>query len=257
MSNGAMNDTSLKLLHPPIVEAVLDIDCIMRSDFELGAAETAARDAYRDGYPVFQSRRLTEHVFEQPQGADAKFSIREGLQAYQFVAQDTKQLVQVRTQGYSFNRLAPYEGLDSYLPEIKRTWLLFVDVTKPLQVRALRLRFINRILLPAEDGQVKLETYLKIGPRLPDEDRMGLEGFMARNAAFDKETGVRVVTLMASQPVENDQLPVILDIEVTDDSIVAPDNWEVIAKRVEVLRELKNRVFKGTLEEECLAMFQS
>lgn len=66
----------------------------------------------------------------------------------QFLKNDEKQLVQIRPQGYSFNRLAPYGGFDEYLPEIERAWRLFVDIVMPLQVKLIRLRYINRFLLP-------------------------------------------------------------------------------------------------------------
>ena len=72
--------------------------------------------------------------------------------------------MQVRAQGFSFNRLAPYSGLDDYLPEIERTWSLYVDLASPVQIRAIRLRYINRILLPLAANTVDLDEYLKIGP---------------------------------------------------------------------------------------------
>ena len=72
-------------------------------------------------------------------------SVRRGIQALQFLHADEKQLVQVRAQGFSFNRLAPYTSLDDYLPEIERTWHLFVGLASPVQIRVVQLRYINRI----------------------------------------------------------------------------------------------------------------
>ena len=87
-------------------------------------------------------------------------SIKHGVQALQFLQDDERQLVQVRVQGFSFNRLAPYTSLDDYLPEIKRTWGLYVDLVKPVQVRQIRVRYINRILLPMTERRSRFRPLL-------------------------------------------------------------------------------------------------
>jgi len=112
-------------------------------------------------------------------------------------------LTKVRMQGFSFNRLAPYTSLDDYLPEIERTWGLFASIASPVQIRVVRLRYINRILLPLTNGRVELEDYLKVGPRLPDEDRLRFAGFLNQYAAVEIDTGHQVNIVLTSQPPEN------------------------------------------------------
>lgn len=116
-------------------------------------------------------------------------SVRGALAAYQFVQSDGKQLVQVRAQGFSFNRLAPYTGFDDMLAEVERTWHLYVKIASPVQIRVIRLRYINRILLPLVEGRVELDEYLKVGPKLPDEDRLAFSGFLNQHLAIEKGTG--------------------------------------------------------------------
>lgn len=88
------------------------------------------------------------------------------IQALQFLQDDEKQLVQVRAQGFSFNRLASYTTLDDYLAEIQSVWELFTGLASPVQIRTIRLRYINRILLPLTNGSVELEDYFEIGSSL-------------------------------------------------------------------------------------------
>jgi uncharacterized protein (TIGR04255 family) len=234
---------------------VLDVDCDMPPALDLGTLEAAARDLFRDRYPKFRAQFLQQHTIQAPVEGSPQLSVRRGLQAFQFLQDDERQLVQVRTAGFSFNRLAPYTSLDDYLPEIERAWGAFVGLASPLQARQVRLRYINRILLPLAKGQVNLDRYLAIGPRLPEERRLTFLSFLHRHAAAEKGTGNRVNTTLASQPVENERLPVILDIEAAGDASIDPKDWPSLGERIQALRSLKNLVFQRTLTGRCLKLF--
>jgi uncharacterized protein (TIGR04255 family) len=185
-----------------------------------------------------------------------QLSIRHGIQAFQFLHADEKQLVQVRAQGFSFNRLAPYTSLDDYLPEIKRTWQLFVGLASPVKTRAVQLRYINRILLPTVAGRVELSDYLKIGPRLPDEEKLMFVGFLNQHAAVETDTGNQANIVLTTQPQEKDKLPVIFDNCVRSAGTAEPEDWPWILARILSLRALKNRIFGNTLTERCLNLFR-
>jgi uncharacterized protein (TIGR04255 family) len=251
-----MSDRLLNLKSPPIVEAVLDIDCDMPPTLALDKLEASARDAFRDHYPKFRTQLI--HAFRVEAAADRAPNVttRQGNQALQFLQEDEKQLVQVRTQGFSFNRLAPYKSLDDYLPEIERTWRLFVGLAAPVQIRLIRLRYINRILLPMTAGQLNLDDYLKLGPQLPDQDKLILEGFLTNHSAVESDTDNRVNIILAAQPPENDKLPVILDIETYKLGNAEPDDWAGSLSKVQSLRRLKNLVFENSLTDQCLNLFQ-
>ena len=251
-----MNAAALKLRNPPIVEAVVDIDCESPPGFDLTALEGPARERFRDRYPKFNKRFLHELEIEQKAEAPLKLSARQAVQALQFLHDDERQLVQVRAQGFSFNRLAPYSSLDDYLPEIKRTWQLYVEMATPVETRNVGLRYINRILLPTEAGKVELDEFLKIGPRLAGEEALELTGFLIQHAAVEKDTGHQVNLVLTSQAPENEKLPVIFDIGVTTPLREEPGNWPAIRQTVDSLRRLKNRIFQDTLTDKCLQLFR-
>jgi uncharacterized protein (TIGR04255 family) len=251
-----MDAPALKLKSAPIVEAVLDIDCDLPPGIDMPALEGAAQQRLSDAYPISRKRVVQEMQVETKGGEAPKVSARQGLQALMFLAPDEKQLVQLRPQGYSFNRLAPYTSLDDYLPEIERTWRLFVELAAPVRVRLVRLRFINRILLPTDGGSVDLGKYLKLGPRLPDEANLAFSGFFNQHSAVESATGNAVNITMATQPLEGDKLPVILDIEAYKADKLEPQDWEQIVSRIQSLRLLKNLVFKHSLTDQCLNLFR-
>ena len=61
--------------------------------------------------------------------------------------------------------------LDEYLPEIERTWRFFVELASPVQVRRIRLRYINRILLPLASGGVRESRSHQIWQRCERADQ--------------------------------------------------------------------------------------
>lgn len=251
-----MSDAGLKLAHAPIVEAVLDIDCDMLPGHELGALADRARAAYGDQYPKFGKQFRQGFQIQPLPGAPPRLSTeRLGIQALQFRYADEKQVVQVREQGFSFNRLAPYTSLGDYLPEIERTWRLFVELASPTQIRTIRLRYINRILLPLLAGRVDLDDYLRAGPRLPDAEGLEFVGFLDQHSALELNTGNQVNIVLTTQQPEPDALPLILDITALREEAGEPQNWDWIQTRILSLRRLKNRMFMNSLTERCMEMF--
>ncbi|MGA2261325.1 MAG: TIGR04255 family protein [Acidobacteriota bacterium] len=250
-----MSESELKLARAPIVEAVIDIDCDMPPGFDLAKLEGLAREAFGADYPKFRSQFLEHHRVELKADEPTKHSANRALQALQFLHNDEKQLVQVRAQGFSFNRLSPYTSLSDYLLEIQRTWKLFIEIASPVQIRVVRLRYINRILLPLRD-ELDLDEYLKLGPRLPVEDNLQFAGFVNQHSAVEVKTGHQASVVLASQPPENEKLPVIFDITVGSAGAAEPKNWAWILAQIESLRNLKNRIFRHTLSEKCLNLFQ-
>jgi len=247
-----------QLPNAPIVEAVLDFDCDLPPEFDLAAQEARSSAALKDRYPKAQKRFSQEHIFEVG-ATEPKVSARAALEALHFRQQDDKQLIQVRAQGYSFNRLAPYTNLDDYLPEIERTWRIYVEIASPIRIRNARLRYINRIRLPFEEGRVDLEKYFKIAPRFPEEEHFGLTNFLTQQSAIETETKLHAHIVLATEAAPNDGefLPVILDINAADTVLIDdPRDWANIKTRILALRALKNRMFQHSVTPTCIELFQ-
>lgn len=246
---------SFHLKNPPIIEVILDIDCELLPSFQLQSAEAELRDVVGDAYPKTRHQMVQDHKISPQADAPPQISLRSGLQALQFLSVDEKQIVQFRTGGFSFNRLAPYSQLDDYLPEIQRTWEAFIGIAKPVLIRKIGLRTINKIRLPMSDGTVKLDDYIKTGPRLPDEESLGFVGFLNHHMAAEPATGNRVNIVLTTLQAEKEHLPLILDIDAFRELKTDPFGWQDTLKVLKSLRDLKNRVFKNTLTEQCLDLF--
>ncbi|MGH8551205.1 MAG: TIGR04255 family protein [Methylococcales bacterium] len=251
-----MNLENLNLKSPPIVEAVLDIECDLPPDLVFSTLEKPARDRFSDYYPVARSQFVQEHQIGLKPNEHPSVSIRHTVQSFQFLQSNEKQLVQVRTQGFSFNRLAPYTNLDDYLPEIERTWQIYVELANPVQIRLVRLRYINRIELPMSTGLVQLDDYFKVTPHLPEEERLSLVGFFNQHAAVENETGNLVNIVLTAQPLSEQKLPIIFDTTVASSMGGETNDWLLIREKILELRNLKNRIFRNTLTDKCLKLFR-
>lgn len=251
-----MTDTGFKLVHPPIVEAILDIDCAMPPGQKISELEKPVFQQLQDRYPKLRGLLLQSHQIEPQPDRPPKLSVSQAVQALQFLHADERQLVQFRAQGFSFNRLAPYTRLDDYLPEIQRTWKIFLATAKPAQIRQVRLRYINRIFLPTGGRAIDLNEFLALGPQLPDETGMNLTSFLHQHTAVETATGNQVNILLVSEPHETDRAPIILDITASHSGLAEAENWAWLLETIKSLRDLKNTVFRKTLTERCLNLFQ-
>ena len=247
-----MSDSKFHLENAPIIEAVLDINCTMPAALKLETVEDAARDAFRADYPKFRKQLLLQHSIKKPAGGPAEVSGSNALQAFQFLKDDEKQLVQLRNNGFSFNRLEPYSSLDDYIPEIRKQWDSYRGLVLPVTIRRISLRYINRLLLPVDSGNLRIGDYLRHAPQLPDGVDLSFTGFLHQHQAMEAGTGNQVAIGLASQPMENSSLPVILDIAASRDCRLDPRNWEEISAIIHSLRALKNQVFKQSLTVPCL-----
>lgn len=244
------------LPHPPIVEAVLDIDCDLPPTLDFAEVEKKAIESFGDRYPIHRKQFVQQASLEMESDGEPRFSSSQGLAALQFVSADEKEVVQIRAGGFSYNRMAPYTSFDDYLPEISRCWDEFSRLVSPVQIRKLGLRFINRIGIPTENGIVNLTEYFKINPRLSDGTGLQLTGFFHQHQAEDPTTGTIANIILASQLTESNILPLLLDIEVLSPQRLAPAPLSRWTDQIESLRSLKNRIFRHSLTEKCLNLFQ-
>lgn len=249
-----MEGSTFRLNNPPIIEAVLDIECDLPPKLKIASIETGARKALAKNYPKF--KHLFFHEIQAKPNEQPTLSVKGGIVGLQFLHDDEKQVVQFRSHGFSFNRLAPYSSLDDYLPQIKSAWMKYIKLAAPLQTRAIRLRYINRILLPFVNGRIELSDYFQNGPKLADDARLALTGFLNQYSAIDTETGFHVGSVITGQPQEGDNLPIIFDNSVAAPDNGKPEDWSSIRSKIMDLRALKNEIFVKTLTEKCLNQYQ-
>lgn len=251
-----MDESIPDILRPPIVEAVVDVDCDLPSGVRFDRLDENLQRLLQSRYPKHQAQMSQEIRLEASGDSAPKLATHVGIQALQFRTEDERQLVQIRQQGFSFNRLAPYSSFDDYLPEIEWAWEIYRNLAKPVRIRVVRLRYINRILLPLESGTVDIEKYIRIAPRMPDEEGFFVAGFLTNLFTIQRDTGLQVTISLSLQPTQGDRLPIIFDNMAADVAPLDEVNWSALLPKLRSLRALKNHTFKNSLHPECIALFQ-
>lgn len=239
---------------PPIIEAVLDIECELPADFSLPSLEKIAQEQLKASHPKKRHKlRFQAEIQENPEESRLT-KAEKTIEALQFCTPDEKQIIQIRSTGFSFNRLVPYTSLDDYLPDIQQAWSTYVQLAKPLSVKLVKMRYLNRISIPAAPEGIKIEEFFTIAPRDIPDCNLVMHQMLSRRTATDPETNSIVNLTIASEPFNpsiTDVYPFILDIEVMKPEVCSADDWSGILDKIQVLRGLKNKIFDNILTEKC------
>ena len=105
-------------------------------------------------------------TFELPQTIQ---TLNPGLRGYSFFGADSKEIVQFRIDGFTFNRLAPYVSWEDMYSKAAAAWQHYRLGLPDAKVTRLATRFLNRILLPINQGQVELDDYFNVGAKDPHD----------------------------------------------------------------------------------------
>jgi uncharacterized protein (TIGR04255 family) len=246
------------LKSPPIVEAVFGIETEHAPEFQIESVFASLDRSAFNSYPELREGRKNNRSFTD----DGKMStlVDNRVEAYQLYSDDKKQVLQFRESGISLNRLAPYGSFDEYIEELRLRWNQFVGFAKPLKVKTLELRYINRILIPIEDGRAGFQDYIKIAPKLSiskptDNSAISFRGLRCELFGEEKETNNQIVLGLATEQIARESLPFVFDLRATNQTGFSPDDWPKMADAFQQLRRLKNNWFLNSLSEKCLTMF--
>jgi uncharacterized protein (TIGR04255 family) len=238
-----------RLSKAPIVEAVLDIRVRFQTAPDARRLESF-QEAIRDRYPVKLGRvRLETEVRVENQGQSVQQGVRRsGPDGFLFRDSTQKRTVQVRSDGFTFNWLHPYDTWEALRDEAREHWERYRETLNPEVVTRIALRYINRIELPLpfkEFGDY-IKTQPVIAPGLPQ----ALQMFFMRLEIPEPQRGLVGIVTETIEPQSSDgrHLPLIFDIDVIRETTFDPAGplvWETL----EQLRDFKNELFFGSITD--------
>ena len=240
------------LARAPISEALLDIRAKLPLEIDL-AALAAVQDPVRDRYPHRRERHVQIVGFQVKPGTQPEVMSAGGPDGYVFDSEDRREVFQARLDGFTFNRMTPYESWQQLRDEARDLWDHYAAIARPLHVTRIALRYLNRFLLPFG---VSYRNYLLTYPEVAAELPQGLAQFFVRIVIPpDALSGNTAIVTETTEPAAGDRLPLILDIDVYREVSMKPDDpalWECF----EELREVKNRIFFQSITPEARALCQ-
>lgn len=244
----------------PIIEAVIDFDCELAPGTSLSKFKDAIREATSDHYPELKELRVQKHTLT-PKQEDMEHQVDNSLAAIQCISSNKKQLIQFRSTGFSFNRLAPYASLDDYLPEIARTWDLYRQIMKPALLQRISMRYINRISIPVPTANsptnpIRLKDYFTATPAIVPSNGLNLIGIFQSLRFHNPENGTHAQLTLATENHTPEAIPVVVDIEAFLKIASEPQSLDQCRDKVDILRGLKNYIYETTLTPTCQNLLQ-
>lgn len=237
----------------PIAEALLDIQAKLSPDVDLARLATF-QEAIRDRYPTRRERSSWQAGFEIKAGGSVEIAPSEGRpDGCLFSSTDGRQIVQVRLDGFTFNRLKPYDKWEPFRDEARQHWERYIALTNPSAVSRVALRYINRLELPipVRDFNEYVLTSPEIAPGLPQ----GLSGvFMRLEVPYEAFNCTAIIT-ETMEPPQGDILPFIFDVDVYRIGAFetrGEDVWNAF----EQLRNAKNEIFFKSITKKAEEMFR-
>jgi uncharacterized protein (TIGR04255 family) len=240
----------------PITEAVLDIkakisDEITLETFEEFQAEIKdrfkerkTRHSFRADFPLSPGKDNITPPITQIGGADG----------YLFRSPKEDKIVQTRLDGFTFNKLRPYENWNSFRDEARLLWELYSKIAMPSRVEKIALRYINRIEIPLPF--VDFNEYILINIQIPSTLPQGLSHFFMRLELPNEEIqAIAVITSTMQKTTESQKLPLIFDIDVQKNNIYTGEMSEMW-KDFDLLRGFKNEIFFNSITEKAKELFK-
>ncbi len=237
----------------PITEALLDIRVSLSDAVNLDQL-VAFQDCVRDRYPNKRDRKLWKGSLQFGTDGPQLSDKIGGTDGYFFSSSDGKNIVQCRLDGFTFNRLKPYDRWETFRDEALHLWEVYKAIAQPTQIIRVALRYINRIEIPVPFRDFK--DYVLTGPEIAPGLPQGLAGFFLQLRLPAADAATQIVVTETMEPItETRRLPFILDIDVFREAaydVDEPASWEML----EELHDLKNDVFFKSITAKARELFR-
>lgn len=238
----------------PITEALLDIRVQLPREIDLKKLEVF-HEYIRSRFPDKKQRLFFETGFQlSSEKPPVTLPASGGPYGYMFSSPNEKKVVQARLDGFTFNKLKPYENWERFFSEAQELWAFYLEIAQPEKVTRIGLRYINRIEIPfpIKDFKEYILTIPEIAPNLPQ----GIARlFMQLSIPNDDIQATAIVTEAMESTAGIQKLPFIFDIDVFQETLCNADEpgfWEKFKK----LRVFKNDIFFNSITEKTKELFK-
>lgn len=239
----------------PITEAIIDIKVELPADFQLSAFD-AIIEANKSDYPIKKERLFVsgEFVLIPSESGTEPSPVKRELLGYWLYSADGKEIVQIRKDGFTFNRLSLYTSWDEIFVKAIKLWAMYVHAAGSGTVTRIAVRYINKLQLPVE-GLV-WQDYLKASPPRPPGLPNEIGRFFTNVWTIDSENDIIISITQTIDPDGNNSksLAFILDIEVFKE-FTRDLTDETIFPQFELMRIWKNKAFFGSLTQKAIDIY--
>lgn len=249
IGNGVPMQVQRHYSRAPITEAIIDFRVALTEDFSIDKlANIHAR--IKDEFPIIQPRQRGTVIFGS-NGPDASLKFDTSTQdlGLVFRSRDNVCIFQATTDGFTFNRLAPYPSWEEVRTEARALWEIYKEVCSPICVTRVATRYVNQINVPADD-LIELKDYLQTAPEISVQlPQKALQTFFMQLQIPQQDLNCLLVINEAIAPQTNPNfITIILDLDLFREQIWDKDD-EDIWRFLEQLHDRKNDVFEASITD--------
>jgi len=243
------------LNNAPVTEAIIDFRVKLPSEFRVGAF-LELKNTIGERFPKVEDRKLFSSLFGFKKGEPLPPSSKyHGVQGYFFRPEDDKKVAQFRIDGFTFSRLRPYTQWEEMFDEARELWGMYSGIAQPEAVTRLAVRYINHINIPLPIND--LSDFFTASPRIPDNIRGVISGFLSKVVVHDQEMDVstNIVQALEKSTKPDKYITVVLDIDSYKMGYFNAENgemWDILAN----LRNLKNQIFFNSITDQTVRLFE-
>jgi len=237
-----------RLSKPPLREALIDI----RISQELPVSSVDKLSVHQlDGFevPIEMRRGKIAIQFSPDMSAPLPLpgSAQEGF-GWRYSTADGSRVVQFRRDGATFSILKGYQDWNEARSSARILWEQYREWNSPAKVSRLAVRYINVLSLPMG---IDFDLFLTAAPRIPPDLPQMLSGFFQRTVIPFSTDGTTAVVTQALEPLHDNIVPVVLDIDVWYNVSLEVDASEIWIQ-LDRLRDIKNQIFFSSITERAL-----
>ena len=241
--------------NPPIEEAVCEFRFAPSAEWNLtvpGLVYEKIRDSYL-GEPRQQNLVAAEAIAGR-MPANPELIAKMSFSKLLFSSEDAKKLVGVGPDLLSVHSLRPYEGWGNFKKRIDQALKAYLEVSKPVGVTRIALRYINRIVIPSVES-VELYDYFTAYPQIPDGIPSNMSAVLTRTESIFDDIPVKLVIILADTEAPKGQLAFMLDLDVSQDWAEKPLSLEEAVSSLHELKEREGQVFETLITDRTRELF--
>lgn len=239
---------SRRYLSPPVFEALC----------EIYTAESAwdptipgrFYERVREDFPrLGQTREMGVEIASDQTGQSAR--VTQGEARSQFLRKDGSRMLQLAPDLVVVNQLRPYPTFEDWKPQILEALDHYRALAKPNRVQRVGLRYLNRVVIPAEG--FRMERYFRLYPEIPKA--LGTEhgSFMLRIEIPVPARAHNLLVTFGTAPREGEAgSAFLLDLYDT----VPEREFDAVARRIDEAHDHIERTFEAILTDETRTLFE-
>jgi uncharacterized protein (TIGR04255 family) len=174
-------------------------------------------------------------------------SISNNPVGYSFASNNKQSAIQARLNGFTFSHFMPYPGWDIFRETAFNIWNIYRQVTNPIRIASLAVRYVNRIDIPSE--KVELKDYFRTVPEISPDLPEALATYMMYLQIPIEEINATINITQTRIPSPSaDIVSIALDINIINEGTISEDTGDILAT-LDLLHIHANRVFEASITD--------